>query len=188
MIKHMWLGFQMQEALATQRGKRVLKEKHTDKEFIATGTLASEMQRFLLIWRAFPRTKQILFPTKQWVTMYGQHMRFTQIPMYKKVFQDTSLTGDLHITIHFDGEYKNLSHKEVKITCMERFQTMNISLSVAYSNPIDIGINTVSWNWVVFIKMYLQHPKQNELALLQGERAFVMTMRDGENIVGNIKK
>lgn len=69
-----------------------------------------------------------------------------KIPMYEMISLDTGLTEGFHVTIRFDGEYKRLSRKEVKTACMERLHHMNIPLGTAYSNPIDIGINTVTRN------------------------------------------
>ena len=57
-----------------------------------------------------------------------------------------------------------------------------------YTNPIDISINPVSRKWAGFIKLHLQNPMRDGLALLTGERAFVMTMGDGENIIGKVEK
>jgi hypothetical protein len=65
---------------------------------------------------------------------------------------------------------------------------MNMPLGSAYSNPIDIGINTITRNWAGFIKIHLQNPKRDGLALLRGERAFVMTMGDGERLIGKVEK
>ena len=188
MIGQMWLGFHMQEAFAIQRGKKELKERRTDEEFTNLGTPASEIQEFRSLRRAFPRTKQILFPNERPDVVSGQHLHFTQIPMYEKISQDTGLTEGFHVTIRFDGEYKKLNQKEVKTACMERLRLMNMPLGTAYTNPIDISINTVTRNWAGFIKLHLQNPMKDGLALLRGERAFVMTMGDGENIIGKVEK
>ena len=91
---------------------------------------------------------------------------FTQIPMYKKISQDTGLTAGFDVTIRFDGEYKKLSRKEVKAAYMERLRLMNIPLGSAYFNPINIGMNTITRNWAGFIKIHLQHPKRDGWALL----------------------
>ena len=98
------------------------------------------------------------------------------------------LTKGFHVTIRFDGEYKKLSRHEVKTACMERLRLMNIPLGSTYSNPVEIGMNTVTRNWAGFIKIHLQHPKKDGLALLRGERAFVMTMGDGEQVIGKVEK
>ena len=146
------------------------------------------MQEFRAIRRAFLRTKQSLYPTERPDAVPGQHLHFTQVPMYEKISQDTGLTEGFHVTIRFDGDYKKLSRQEVKSACMERLRLMNIPLGSTYSNPIDIGINTVTRNWAGFIKIHLQHPKRDGLALLRGERAFVMTMGNGERVIGKVEK
>ena len=110
--------------------------------FHAAGTPLSEIQEFRTIRRAFPRTKQTLYPAERPDAVPGQHLHFTQVPMYEKISQDTGLTEGFHVTIRFDGEYKKLSRQEVKNACLERLRRMNIPLGSTYSNPIDIGINT----------------------------------------------
>ena len=188
MIGQIWPGFHMQEALLTQKGKKELHENRTDEEFKATGTPTTEIYEFRTLRRAFPRTKQILYPVERPDAVPGQHLHFTQIPMYERTSQDTGLTEGFHITIRFDGDYKKLSRKEVKSACMERLKLMGIPLGSIYSNPIDIGINTVTRNWAGFIKIHLQNPKRDGLALLRGERAFVMSMGDGEQVIGKVEK
>ena len=146
MMGHMWLGFQMHETLATQRGKKELKEKRIDEEFIIAGTPVSEIQEFWSLRGAFPRVKQILYPTEQPDAVPSQHLHFMQIPMYEKTSQDTGLTEGFHVTIRLNGEYKKLSWREDKTTCMEWLRIMNLLLRTTYSNPIDICINTVTRN------------------------------------------
>ena len=79
--------------------------------------------------------------------------------MYEKIIHDTGLTDGFHVTIRFDGEYKQFSRWEVKAAYLERLHFMNIPLGTKYSNPIDIGINTVTRNWSGFIKLHLLYPR-----------------------------
>jgi hypothetical protein len=65
---------------------------------------------------------------------------------------------------------------------------MNIPLGISYSNPVDIGINTVTRNWAGFLKIHLSNLKNDGLALLRGKRAFVMTMGDRERVMGKVEK
>ena len=46
----------------------------------------------------------------------------------------------------------------------------------------------VTRNWAGFIKIHIRHPKQDGLALFRGEHAFVMTMGDGERVIGKVEK
>ena len=136
----------MYEALAIQWGKKELVEKRTDEDFKAIGTPITEIQEFCSLRQTFPRIKQLLFPSERPDAVPGQHLRFTQVPMYEKTSKVTGLTDGFHVTIRFDGEYKKLSRQEVKNECMARLRYMNILLGSTYSNPIDIGINTVTIN------------------------------------------
>ena len=188
MSSHMWLGFHMKESLAIQKGRKELIETRTDEEFITLGTPVKEVHEFRTIRRAFPRTKQVLYTSERPDAVPGQHLYFTQVPMYEKIIHDTGLTDGFHVTIRFDGEYKQFSRWEVKAACLERLRFMNIPLGTKYSNPIDIGINTVTRNWSGFIKLHLLHPRQDGLALLRGERPFVMIMGDGEKVIGKVEK
>ena len=188
MLSQMWLGFPMQEALLTQLGKNTLKESRTDAEFLAIGTPPTEIHEFRSLRHAFPRTRQVLYPSERPDAVPGQHLHLTQLPRYEKISHATGLTEGFHVTIRFDGEFKKLSRKEVKVACIERLKLMKIPLGISYSNPIDIGINTVTRNWAGFVKIHLQYPIRDGLALLRGERAFVMTMGDGERIIGKVEK
>lgn len=71
---------------------------------------------------------------------------------------------------------------------MERLRQMDIPFSKTYSNPIDIGLNAITKNWAGFIKIHLFLPQRDGLALLQGSRAFVMEMEDGELVIGKVEK
>ena len=164
MIGQMLIGFHMHEALSIQKDKRQLNETRTNEEFNTIGTPANKIHEFHTVRRAFPRIQQLLYPSERPDAVPGQHLHFTQIPMYEKISLDTGLTEGFHITIRFFGEYKKLSRREVKSACMERLRHMNIPLSTAYSNPIDIGINTVTRNWADFIKLHFLHPKRDGLA------------------------
>jgi hypothetical protein len=77
MFGQMWLGFHMQEELSIQLGKKVLVERRTDEEFTNMGTPVSEVREFRSLRRAFPRTKQTLFPNERPDAVPGQHLHFT---------------------------------------------------------------------------------------------------------------
>lgn len=65
---------------------------------------------------------------------------------------------------------------------------MGIPLGTTYTNPIDIGLNAVTKIWAGFLKVHLLNPKLDDMALLNGHRAFVMKMADGEKVIGKIEK
>ena len=85
--------------------------------------------------------------------------------------------------VRFDYGFKSMNRQEARGACIERLRLMGISLGSTYSNPIDVGLNAVTKQWAGFIKVHLQKPHLDGLTLLIGNRAFVMVMEDGENVI-----
>ena len=99
----------MHEMLASQRGKKELKEKRTEEEFITANTPVSERHKFRSLRRAFPRVKQTLYPIERPDAVPGQYLHFTQIPMYEKTSQAIGLTEGFHVTIYLMVNTRNLA-------------------------------------------------------------------------------
>jgi hypothetical protein len=184
----MWLGFPIHEAVATQRGKEVIREYRTNEDFARTGTPPSEAIEFMTLRRAFPRVPQMLYPNERPDAVPGNHFHFTQLPRLEKVDPTTGLSEGFQVTIRFDHGFKDIARQDARGACLERLHQMDIPLGKAYSNPIDIGLNAITKNWAGFIKIHLLRPQQDGLALLQGSRAFVMEMEDGEKVIGKVEK
>ena len=184
----MWLGFPIHEAAATQRGLDIIHESRTNEEFARVGTPPQEVMDFMTLRRAFPRVPQTLYPNERPDAVPGNHLHFTQLPRLEKVDHTTGLSEGFQITIRFDHGYKGIARHDARIACLERLRIMNIPLGTNYANPLDIGINAITKHWAGFIKLHLQQPLRDGLALLQGNRAFVMTMDDGEQVIGKVEK
>jgi glycine cleavage system regulatory protein len=43
-------------------------------------------------------------------------------------------------------------------------------------------------NWVGFLKLHLKHPLKDKLALLRGERVFVMDIEGGKRVISKVEK
>jgi hypothetical protein len=187
-VSHMWLGFAIHEAIASHQSKGIIHEHRTNEEFKSIGTPTREVIEFKTLRRAFPRVPQLLYSNERPDAVPGNHLNFTQLPRHERVDPTTGLSEGFHITIRFDFGYKNMNRQDVRGACLERLRHMDISLGSTYANPIDVGINAVTKNWAGFIKVHLLHPLQDGIALLKGHRAFVMTMEDGEKVIGKIEK
>ena len=187
-VAHMWLGFPIHEAIATQGGKEIIREHRTPEEFTRIGTPTKEVIEFMTLRRAFPHVPQICYPHERPDAVPGHHLHFTQLPSLEKVDPTTGLSEGFHVTVRYDFGYKGMSRQDARRGCMERLRQMEIPLGTTYSNPIDIGINAVTKNWAGFVKIHLQHPQRDGIALLQGHRAFVMEMEDGERVIGKVEK
>lgn len=173
-VAHMWLGFPIHEAVAIQQGKEPIREHRTNEEFASLGTPTREVIDFKTLRRAFPRVPQALYPNERPDAVPGNHLHFTQLPRQEKTDTTTGLSEGFHVTIRYDYGFKGISRQEARGACLERLRQIDISLGTAYSNPIDVGLNAVTKNWAGFIKVHLQHPQRDGLALLRGNRAFVM--------------
>jgi hypothetical protein len=135
-----------------------LKESRTDEKFLAMGTPPTEVHEFRSLQYAFPMTRQLLYPSERPDAVPGQHLHLTQLSRYEKISHNTGHTEGFHVTIWFDGAYKHLSRREVKLVCIEKFKLMHIPLGSSYTNPVDIGINTITRNLAGFIKIHLHNP------------------------------
>ena len=183
-----WLGFPIHEAIASHKGMAIIQEHRTHDEFIKLGTPPREIIDFKTIRRAFPRVPQLCYPSERPDAVPGSHLHFTQVPRQERVNPTTGLSEDFTITIRFDHGYKGMSRQDARGACIERLRLMDIPLGTVYSNPIDIRLNAVTKTWAGFIKVHLQNPTLDGMALFNGNRAFVMTMVDGERVIGKIEK
>ena len=187
-VSHMWLGFPIHEAMALHRGIEIIRETRTNEEFAKIGTPSREIIDFRTLRRAFPHVPRTYYPSERPDAVPGHHLHFTQVPRLEKIDPTTGLSEGFHITIRFDHGFKSISRHEAKKACLERLQQMDIPLGNTYSNPLDIRINAVTKNWAGFIKVHLLHPKRDGLAFLNGHRAFVMEMENGEKVIGKVEK
>ena len=85
----------------------------------------------------------------------GQYIHITQAPHYEKVNRETGLSEGNQITIRFDTDVKTMARVNVKSVCLCKVRNI---LGIDYTNPLDVGSNSVTMNWVGFIKMHLKRP------------------------------
>ena len=71
---------------------------------------------------------------------------------------------------------------------LQTTRKVSIHLGSEYANPLDIGLNIITKNWAGFIKLHLKYPLKDGIALLKGERAFVMEMENGEKVIAKVEK
>ena len=72
-VSHMWLGFSIHEAIATQKGMEIIHETRTNEEFSKTGTPSREVLEFRTLRRAFPRVPQVCYPHERPDAVPGNH-------------------------------------------------------------------------------------------------------------------
>ena len=121
----------------------------------------------------------MLHPNERPDTVPGNYLHFIQLPRLEKIDLTTMLSKGFQVTICFDHGFKGKARHDARVACLERLCTMNIALGTTYANPIDVGLNAITKHWAGVIKLYLQRPQKNEIALLQDNRAFIMAMDNG---------
>ena len=166
----------------------IIQEHRTNEDFTKIGTPVREIIEFKTLRRAFPRVPQLCYPNERPDAVPGHHLHFIQLPRYERVDPTTGLSEGFQVTIRFDYGFKGISRQEARGACLERLRQMDIPLASTYANPIDIGINAVIKNWAGFLKVHLQNPLKDGIALLRGDRAFVMELEDGVKTIGKIEK
>lgn len=77
-----------------------------------------------------------------------------------------------------------MSQSEVDFATLEHLKVMSIPLGTTYPNSVDIGINTITRNWVSFIKLHRQEHERDGLALHKVERPFIMKLAGCERVIG----
>ena len=146
----------------------------------------SVVEEFRTLWWAFPKVHW-RHPNERLDIILGHHLYYTHIPIHEKMNHETWPSNDFCITIQYDTKFKNMSKGEAWSACFNRLHNMNIPLGSEYSSPINIGLNQVTKNWTCFLKLHLNYPLKDGLALLRGECAFVMEL-EGERVIGKAWK
>ena len=78
------------------------------------------------------------------------------------------------ITIRVNIDLKTLNMVNVKSVCHTILRKIGILLGTDYTNPLDIGLNLVTKNWMAFIKMHIKRLHVDNMGLLQGICAFAL--------------
>ena len=80
------------------------------------------------------------------------------------------------ITIRFNMCFETMNRVNITSACLTRLLKMGILLETYYINSLDIRLSSVTKTWVGFIKIHLKRPNVDDVALLQGTRAFALEL------------
>jgi hypothetical protein len=76
--------------------------------------------------------------------------------------------------IRFDSGYHEMKKAEVQEVAHARFDAMGIPLASRFCEPVSALIHRQSKAWLGFLKVDLQNPEKDAIALLKGERIFTL--------------
>lgn len=150
--------------------------------------LDSELLEFLSCRHAFPHVPQTLYPSIRPDGLPGQYLHLTQIPIDTEIETSTGLSSSYQIIIRFDSEYHRMTQQQAQDAATARFALINIPLASRYREPISAIVNRKTRGWLGFLRVDLQNPEVDAIALLQGHRIFAMQLQSSEMVVGKVEK
>jgi hypothetical protein len=65
---------------------------------------------------------------------------------------------------------------------------MGIALAQRFCEPISALIHRQTKNWLGFIKVDLQNPQKDAIALLKGDRIFTLQLKSSDYVIGKVEK
>ena len=114
---------------------------------------------------SFPFVIQEVWPSKRGDGIEGQHFNLTQIPFDVEV-DENGFALDYQIAISFEIENLKVSKESVMEKVKERLKKMKIAIGSMIREPIAIMCYHKSTTWSGVVKIHLQNPKKDGIALL----------------------
>jgi hypothetical protein len=170
---HLWLMYSIHEQQNVQLGLPPFTAYGVDA-LINSGLPESEIREFNSYKHAFPHVPQRLFPMIRPDGLPGQYFHLTQIPYGTDVDPVTGLARSYQIVIRFDLGYHELKKAKVQEAAHARFDAMGIPLASRFCELVSALIHRQSKAWLGFLKIDLQNPKKDAIALLKGEQIFTL--------------
>jgi hypothetical protein len=100
----------------------------------------------------------------------------------------TGLSRSYQTLICFDYGYNEMRKDDVQEAAWARFEAMGITLANRFCKPVSALINHNTKTWLGFIKVDLQNPEKDTIALLKGNCVFTLQLQNSEYVVGKVEK
>jgi hypothetical protein len=130
--------------------------------------------------------KAFLHGQTKWPT--GEYFHLTKIPYGIDVDSITGLSRSYQILIRFDSGYNEMQKDDVHKAARARFEAMDIVLASRFREPISVLINRHTKTWLGLLKVDLQNPEKDGLALFKGNHIFTLQLQNSEYVVGKVEK
>jgi hypothetical protein len=184
---HLWLTYSVHEQQNVQLGLPPFTVYGADA-LINSDMPESKLREFNSCKHAFPHKPQRLFPMIRPDGLPGQYFHLTQIPYGTDVDLVTGLARSYQIVIRFYSGYHEMKKAEVQEAAHTRFDAMGIPLASQFREPISAFIHRQSKAWLGFLKVDLQNPEKDAIALLKGERIFTLQLQSFVYVIGKVEK
>ena len=145
---------------------------------------AKEMQKAK---PSFPYVPQMEWPSKREDGIEGQHFNLTQLPFDMEV-DENGFSFDYQVAINFELKETKWEKDIIMNKVIERLAKMDIKTGDLIGEPIAIMCYHKSTTWSGTIKLHLANPLVDAKNLLQGTKAFILNLDEGEPWRGKICK
>ena len=182
----LWLGFQALNLINKQK-ELPMESGETTRELMKRKIDFDEAKEIQNARPSFPYVPQREWPSKREDGKEGQHYNLTQLPFDIEV-DENGYSFDYQVSIHFELGEQKWERDHIMHKVKERLQTMNIELGDLIGEPIAIMCFHKSTTWSGTIKLHLKNPHVDAKSLLQGTKAFIITLDNEKTWRGKICK
>ena len=182
----LWLGFPALNHINKQK-ELPLESIETTRELLKKGIDFDEAKEMQSALPSFPYVPQIEWPSKREDGIEGQHFNLTQLPFDVEV-DENGYSLDYQISIHFELKDTKWEKDIIMDKVRERLTKMNIKTGELIGEPIAIMCYHKSTTWSGTIKLHLENPVVDAKNLLQGTKAFILTLDSGKPWKGKVCK
>ena len=127
------------------------------------------------------------WPSKREDGIEGQHFNLTQLPFDMEV-DENGFSFDYQVAINFELKEIKWEKYIIMNKVIERLAKMDIKTGDLIGEPIAIMCYHKSTTWSGTIKLHLANPLVDVKSLLQGTKAFILNLDEGEPWRGKICK
>ena len=182
----LWLGFPALNHI--NKHKELPYESiETTRELMKKGIDFDEAKEMQSAQSSFPYVPQIEWPYKREDGIEGQHFNLTQLPFDVEV-DENGFSFDYQVSIHFELNETKWEKDDIMNKVKERLEVMKIKTGDLIGEPIAIMCYHKSTTWSGSIKLHLDNPAMDAKSLLQGTKAFILTLDGGKPWRGKVCK
>ena len=182
----LWLGFPALNHINKQKGLP-MESLGSTRELMKRGIDFDEAKEMQSAKPSFPFVPQLEWPSKRGDGIEGQHFNLTQLPFDVEV-DENGFSLDYQISIHFELTEIKWEKDIIMNKVKERLNTMKIKTGELIGEPIAIMCYHKSTTWSGSIKLHLENPVDDAKSLLQGSKAFILTLDEDKPMRGKVCK
>ena len=182
----LWFGFPALNLINKQKelSKEII---GTTRELMKKGIDFDEAKEMQNALPSFPFVLQMEWPSKRDDGIEGQHFNLTQLPFDVEVDKN-GFSFDYQVSIHFELKEIKWEKDIIMGKVKERLAIMNIKTGDLIGEPIAIMCYHKSTTWSGTIKLHLDNPLVDAKGLLQGTKAFILTLDEEKPWRGKVCK